>query len=51
MKKVSTGKIYRAFKNEDENTVIRKLNLRIYWNCIVKNTMTKTDPRRNRKHE
>lgn len=30
MKKLGTGQIYRAFKNEDENTVIRKLNMRMY---------------------
>lgn len=30
MKKLNTGEIYRAFKLQDNDTVIRKLNLRYY---------------------
>lgn len=30
MKKINTGQIYRAFKLRDENTIIRKLNLRYF---------------------
>lgn len=31
MKKVSTGIIYRLFKNEDKDTIIRKTNIRTFY--------------------
>ena len=41
MKKLGTGDIYRTFKKEDEATIVRRLNLRMYCNdAKVKHTIS-----------
>lgn len=59
MKKLNTGEIYRAFKQQDSDTIIRKLNLRMfcakenikhticehYWLIDFNDLMTKLNPK------
>lgn len=64
MKKQTSGQIYRAFKAEDKNTVIRRLNLRMYckeanvdhticenkWLISFEDVLNHLNPKRYKEH-